>query len=89
MKRTKPILLGLCPIGKFVFSHEDAMRYKRKLMERFDRWQVGYVHLDGVLPDGMIRDRRTSSRRCATSRSGASTHCSSRTAISAPKGPRR
>ena len=24
---TRP-LRGLCPIGKFVFSHEDAMRYK-------------------------------------------------------------
>jgi L-fucose isomerase-like protein len=33
------------------------MRWKREIMERFDRWQVGYVHLDAVLPDGMIRDQ--------------------------------
>jgi L-fucose isomerase-like protein len=57
MKRVKQPLLGLCPIGKFVFSHEDAMRYKRLLMERFDRWGIGYVHLDGALPDGMVRDQ--------------------------------
>ncbi len=30
---TKP-LLGLCPIGKFVFSHEDALRQKRVLQKR-------------------------------------------------------
>ena len=58
MKRVKQPLLGLCPIGKFVFSHEDAMRYKRLIMDRFDRWGIGYVHLDGVLPDGMVRDQR-------------------------------
>jgi len=57
MKRVKPTLLGLCPIGKFVFSHEDAMRYKRLIMERLDRWGIDYVHLDGVLPDGLIRDQ--------------------------------
>jgi L-fucose isomerase-like protein len=57
MKRVKSPLLGLCPIGKFVFSHEDAMRYKRLLIERLDRWGVRYVTLDGVLPDGMVRDQ--------------------------------
>jgi L-fucose isomerase-like protein len=57
MKRVKSPLLGLCPIGKFVFSHEDAMRYKRLLVERLDRWGVRYVTLDGVLPDGMVRDQ--------------------------------
>ena len=33
------------------------MRYKRHVMDRLDRWGVGYVHLDGVLPDGMVRDQ--------------------------------
>lgn len=50
-------LLGLCPIGKFVFSHEDAMRYKQMIRERFDAWGVQYVDLDQVLPDGMVRDQ--------------------------------
>jgi len=50
-------LLGLCPIGKFVFSHEDAMRYKRILQADLQRWGIATVDLDGVLEDGMIRDQ--------------------------------
>jgi L-fucose isomerase-like protein len=57
MKRVKQPLLGLCPIGKFVFSHEDAMRYKRTLQEKFAAWGVRYVDLETVLPDGMVRDQ--------------------------------
>lgn len=30
--------LGLCPIGKFVFSHEDAMHYKRGLQASLKQW---------------------------------------------------
>jgi len=50
-------LLGLCPIGKFVFSHEDAMRCKRGLQESLRQWEVAFVDLDDVIPDGMIRDQ--------------------------------
>lgn len=50
-------LLGLCPIGKFVFSHEDAMRYKKRLQESLRAWGVHYVDLEGVLEDGMVRDQ--------------------------------
>jgi len=50
-------LLGLCPIGKFVFSHEDALRYKRGLQEALRQWGVRFVDLEGVLPDGMVRDQ--------------------------------
>ncbi|MHB0938450.1 MAG: L-fucose/L-arabinose isomerase family protein [Armatimonadota bacterium] len=50
-------LLGLAPIGKFVFSHEDAMRIKRELQQRLTAWGVRYVDLDGVIPDGMVRDQ--------------------------------
>lgn len=49
-------LLGVCPIGKFVFSHEDAMRWKQRLQTALREWGVNYVDLDGVLEDGMIRD---------------------------------
>ena len=31
MKKKKTVLLGVCPIGKFVFSHEDAVRQKKKI----------------------------------------------------------
>lgn len=47
--------LAFCPIGKFVFSHEDALRYKRLLEAKLDAWDVDFVGLDGVIPDGLIR----------------------------------
>ena len=37
MTEKKP-LLGLCPIGKFVFSHEDAIRQKRALQKQLTAW---------------------------------------------------
>jgi L-fucose isomerase-like protein len=55
--RKQPVL-GFCPIGKFVFSHEDALRFKGMLRERLDRWQIRYVDLEAVLPDGMVRDQK-------------------------------
>ncbi|NQT37412.1 MAG: fucose isomerase, partial [Planctomycetes bacterium] len=50
-------VLGLCPIGKFVFSHEDAMRWKQRLQALLREWGVNYVDLDGTIEDGMIRDQ--------------------------------
>ncbi len=47
--------LAFCPIGKFVFSHEDALRYKRLLEAKLGAWDVDFVGLDGVIPDGLIR----------------------------------
>ena len=52
-----PVKLGLCPIGKFVFSHEDALRHKAQIEDRLKRWGVDYVSIDGVLPDGIVRDQ--------------------------------
>jgi L-fucose isomerase-like protein len=51
-------LLGLAPIGKFVFSHEDAMRYKGQTEALLKRMGIRYVNLDGVIPDGMVRDQK-------------------------------
>jgi L-fucose isomerase-like protein len=48
-------LLGLCPIGKFVFSHEEALRQKFALADRLTEWGIRFVNLDGVIPDGMVR----------------------------------
>jgi len=58
MQMTKRVLLGVCPIGKFVFSHEDALAQKRKLFDKLDAWGVRYCHVDDVLPDGMVRDQK-------------------------------
>lgn len=49
--------LALCPIGKFVFSHTDALKYKKLLQKKLRQWHVDFVDLDAVLPDGMIRDQ--------------------------------
>jgi len=54
--RTTPTL-GLCPIGKFVFSHKDAMHWKQQLQARLRDWGVNTVDLEGVVKDGMIRDQ--------------------------------
>ncbi len=51
------IKLAFCPIGKFVFSHEDAIRFKRSIEEKLKAWHVDYVSLDGVLPDGIVRSQ--------------------------------
>ena len=48
-------LLGLCPIGKFVFSHEDALRYKAMVEDRLEKWHVRYANIDAAVPDGVVR----------------------------------
>ena len=57
MIRTTP-RLGLVPIGKFVFSHEDAMRYKARIEKLLKDMKIDYVNIDAAIPDGMVRDQR-------------------------------
>ena len=57
MSKKQP-LVGFCPIGKFVFSHEDALRFKVEIRRRLDQWNVSYVDLESVLPDGIVRDQK-------------------------------
>ena len=57
-KKRKKLLLGVCPIGKFVFSHDDALRQKKLILQKLDEMKVSYCTIDGVLPDGMVRDQR-------------------------------
>jgi L-fucose isomerase-like protein len=54
----RELRLGVCPMGKFVFSHEDAVRLKGELTAKLREWGVPYVDLEGVLEDGMLRDQR-------------------------------
>ena len=89
MKRVRP-LMGLCPIGKFVFSNEDALRYKQLLQAKLKAWQVDYVDLENVLEDGLVKDQaqvtlsvvRMNNGRTVTIRPGGSP--ASRDASSAP-----
>ena len=51
------VLLGLCPIGKFLFSHEDAVKQKKIVQDKLRELNVRFVDLDGVFTDtdGLIR----------------------------------
>ena len=57
MIKKKTAYLGICPIGKFVFSYEDAVHQKKKIFKKFDEWNIDYCNIDSVLPDGMVRDQ--------------------------------
>lgn len=54
--KTRPTL-GLCPIGKFVFSNDDALRYKLRIQELLQQWDVSYVDVEGILEDGLVKDQ--------------------------------
>lgn len=56
MQNQKP-LLALCPIGKFVFSNEDAIKYKTLLQKKLADWNVNFIDLEGVLEDGLVKDQ--------------------------------
>ena len=56
--KRKEALLGVVPIGKFVFSHEDAVKQKKKIFKKLDDWRVKYTDIEEVLPDGMVRDQK-------------------------------
>ena len=48
-------LLGFCPMGKFVFSHQDALHYKSLLEQKLKEWDIRYESIDEVVKDGMVR----------------------------------
>ena len=56
--KKEPTLLGVCPIGKFVFSHEDALRQKKSILAKLDQLNINYCTIDGIIPDGMVRDQK-------------------------------
>ena len=51
---TKPITLGLVPISKFVFSHEDALHYKALTEAKLRELGIAFVNIDGITDDGML-----------------------------------
>ena len=48
------ITLGYVPISKFVFSHEDALRYKQLTEQRLNQLGIRFVSIEGVTDDGML-----------------------------------
>src|SRR3989339_517665 len=57
MELEKP-LLGLCPIGKFVFSNEDAIKHKCLIQKKLRELDIPFVDLEGVLEDGLVKDQQ-------------------------------
>ncbi|HPJ22757.1 MAG TPA: fucose isomerase, partial [Clostridia bacterium] len=56
MIKQKTVKLGVCPIGKFVFSHEDAKIQKKLIYDKLCELGIGYADIENVLPDGLVRD---------------------------------
>jgi len=52
------VRLGLVPIGKFVFSHAEALRQKIIIESCLKKWGINFVSLDSILPDGLVRDQK-------------------------------
>ena len=53
--KKQQVKLGLCPIGKFVFSHEDAKLQKKLLEQKLRQWNIEFVGIDSVVKDGIVR----------------------------------
>lgn len=53
-KGLESVTLGFVPIGKFVFSQEDARRYRRLTEKRLKDLGVRCVNIDEATTDGML-----------------------------------
>ncbi len=56
MRKERTVKLGVCPIGKFVFSHDDAKAQKKLLYNKLDELKVDYINIDDIIEDGLVRD---------------------------------
>jgi L-fucose isomerase-like protein len=56
--RQRKLLLGLAPTRRFVFSTEDAARYKKRIEQKLTEWQVEFVSIDPVNKEGLLFERR-------------------------------
>ncbi len=55
VKEDTKVLLGFVPIGKFCFSHEDALKQKQTIEQVLKDLNIAYVGLDFVIADGIVR----------------------------------
>ena len=53
----KKLLLGLAPTRRFVFSVEDAARYKVLVEKQLKCWDVEFVNIDAVNKEGLLFER--------------------------------
>lgn len=62
MFRQKSVRLGVCPLGKFVFSHTEAVRQKNLVLAKLVEMGVETVDLEGVVPEGVVRQQEDAER---------------------------
>ena len=56
MKKEK-IKLGLAPTRRFVFSVEDAHKYKKLVEEKLTEWDIDFVTIDSINEEGLLIHR--------------------------------
>jgi L-fucose isomerase-like protein len=54
----KKLLLGVAPTRRFVFSAEDAARYKKLVEAKLREWKVDFVTIDPINAEGLLFERR-------------------------------
>ncbi len=79
MVNRKRLLVGLAPTRRFVFSAEDAARYKVLVEKKLSEWNVDFVNIDAVNEEGLLFERSTRRPPRSCFRRPASTRCSRRT----------
>jgi L-fucose isomerase-like protein len=57
MKDRRKLLLGLAPTRRFVFSAEDAARYKVLVEQALTGWNIEFVNVDAVNKEGLLYER--------------------------------
>ncbi len=62
MFRKKTVRLAVCPLGKFVFSHTEAVRQKNLVLKKLAEMGVETVDLEGIVPDGLIKRQEDAER---------------------------
>lgn len=55
MNKKQVFKLGVCPIGKVLFNHEDTVRQKNMMYKKLDELGIEYVSIEGDVPDGLVR----------------------------------
>ena len=60
--KTKKMKIGLAPTRRYVFSVEDAHKYKKLVENKLSSWGVEYVNIDSINEEGLLFDRRDSAK---------------------------
>ena len=55
MRRKNNFKLGVCPIGKVLFSHEDTLCQKGEVYRKLDEMGIPYVTIEAAVSDGVVR----------------------------------